>query len=93
MKVGPWTTIEDGAACRTRAATPNDLVEHRMAVIEKTPRVRIRPDRYRHRNGGEDWAEHLDWAEGPKGYGPDDPNSRAWCDRVLIALGHDLVDI
>lgn len=89
MKVSDWTIV-DGAAVRY-AGTDPDNVNSRVAVIEKTPRVRIRPFYLGQTSeNGRNWPEFLDWSEGPKGNGPDDEASRAWCDKMLIALGYEL---
>ena len=58
-----------------------------MAIIEKTPRVRILALQL---NAAEDW---LNWAEGPfEGEGPCDPRSLQWCDNMLRQLGYALDD-
>lgn len=111
MKTSPWLVHEGYCAMRIiEGGDPADI-SHRVAFIEKTPRVRIRDDcigcRYVTGHGGNrqdadrQWPEFLNWTEGPKGDGgpgnPEtqllygfDPESRAWCDRVLVALGYTL---
>jgi hypothetical protein len=89
--------MHDGVAIITTDPGHPDDISKRLAVIEKTPRVRIR-DAY-HRlevfeyNDGtpgvrERWPEFLDWCQGQKGDGPEDEESRSWCERVLTAMEH-----
>lgn len=75
-----------------------DDVRYRVALIEKTPRVRIRAAHFREHHGTyEDgvpyvdyhWPEHCDWCYGEKGDGPDDKESKAWCDAMLKLLGYE----
>ena len=96
---GPWTyTDQDkiGVYRAIKGKDGNDIA-NRVAFIEKTPRVRIREDYLGVERGsyedGEEyktrrWPEHLDWCSGYKGDGPDDTESREWCDRMLTALGY-----
>lgn len=74
-----------------------DNVQHRVALIEKTPRVRIRSGHYGtevewdeqgNMHTTRTWPEFLDWCEGPSGDGPDDEMARAWCDTMLRTLGY-----
>ena len=101
MKVTDWMMDSDGiGAFRMVQGGDPENIGHRVAFIEKTPRVRIRPAHFReHRGTYEDggeyveyhWAEHLDWAARDfKGSGADDPESRAWCDAMLKLLGYEL---
>lgn len=98
--LGPWTALPGEPHCivRTEVGASPSQAANRYALIEKTPRVRIRPDFCRLSFGS--WPEHLDWCEGPKGSSaeqmPDgswqyDEASKQWCDRVLKALGHELI--
>lgn len=83
-RVGPWVEVE-GGAYRALLAMEGNLAENCVAIIEKTPRVRIRALQL---NAAEDW---LNWAEGPfEGDGPCDPRSRQWCDNMLRQLGYAL---
>lgn len=100
MKVSPWILVEDGAgACRVLLGTDPNVIANRVAFIEKTPRVRIRPAHFREDKGTyEDgtpytdyrWPEFLDWVEGEKGDGPTDRWSRAWCDAMLKCLRYEI---
>lgn len=89
-KVGPW--VEEPGGCgayRALAGTDGNFVRNRVAFIEKTPRIRIRPQWDLALDGGvEDWKN---WAQGPfEGDGPDDPESREWCDKALKLFGYEL---
>ena len=86
MKLGPWRYPVEGGACRVQDGGDIDVIEHRWAFIEKTPRVRIRT-MYIY----EDWNDGLNWCERNfKGDGPTDREAQDWCDRVLLAIGHTL---
>lgn len=98
QKISPWLRDECGAYRIIEGGDINNTAD-RVAVIEKTPRVRIRSAHFRERHGTyEDgghyvdyqWHEFLDWCEGYKGDGPDDEESRNWCDNMLRALGYQL---
>lgn len=84
--VGPWVVCEDGCgAYRALQGTNGEVIANRVAFIEKTPRVRIRPEMFHPES---DW---LNWAQGPfKGDGPEDAESRQWCDDMLRLLGYTL---
>lgn len=98
QKITPWI-VDAKYGCAYRhivGADPEDITQ-RVALIEKSPRVRIRPawlrvSKSRYEDGCEyiveHWAEHLDWCYGSKGDGHDDEESRAWCDAMLKALGY-----
>lgn len=87
MKTTPWCLDASGCgAFRARAGTDGSNVRDRLAFIEKTPRVRIRYP-WANLDPLEDWKN---WAEGPKGDGPEDQDSRDWCDKMLRLLGYDL---
>lgn len=98
-KVSPWVIVDGYAAARHLVgADPNDI-RSRVALIEKSPRVRIRDASHREMRGHyEDgseyikyrWEEHLDWCYGYKGDDAFDEESRKWCDNMLIALGYEL---
>lgn len=87
VKVGPWV---DGEGCAYRAllGTDGSKAENRVAMIEKTPRVRIRPAYIAHiGNDNRHWPEFLDWCErGWSGIGPSDLISRKWCDDMLRVM-------
>lgn len=95
MKVSNWIN-EDGCAYRYLVGKDPQDVRNRVAFIEKTPRVRIRSAHYIDQGltcvpapryqGEHDW---LNWAEGYKGDGPNDPESRKWCDDALKLFGYD----
>lgn len=98
MQVTNWILI-DGSAMRVLLGKDPEVIANRVAFIEKTPRVRIRADhlgvyRWVYDDGTaheeRQWPEFLNWCEGDKGSGPEDEESRAWCDRMLVALGYTL---
>lgn len=100
QKLTKWVVTDCGCGVyRALEGTDGNEIANRVAFIEKTPRVRIREyrlgeDRGTYEDGGEyierRWPEFLDWYCGPKGSGPNDSESRAWCDRMLIAMGYKL---
>jgi hypothetical protein len=67
------------------------MPENRVAFIERTPQVRIRPSwmgvDYFDGIASRQWPDFLNWVEGYKGEGPDDQASKDWCDAVLKATG------
>jgi hypothetical protein len=86
MKVSPWIVVDDYCAARIIEGGHIDKVEDRVAFIEKTPRVRVRDNEY-----GSDYPDFLNWAERPfKGNYGGDPESRKWCDQMLVLLGYEL---
>jgi len=101
QKLSKWTETECGCgAYRSLAGKDGNEIANRVAFIEKTPRVRIRDYHLGTERDWDDagnivaetrrWPEHLDWYCGYKGSGPDDPESREWCDRILVAMGYEL---
>ena len=97
-KISDWVS-DDTCAYRHVVGKDGNLPENRVAMIEKTPRVRIREsylgiEVVRYDSGDQEitrrWPEHLDWCSGYKGDGPNDAESRAWCDGMLKALGYQL---
>lgn len=86
MKLSPWT-MELHCSFRYVLETDPNVVANRVAYIEKTPRVRVRPFT--------EQDDFLNWQQGPKGsgdeYGLYQP-SRDWCDNRLIQLGYELTD-
>lgn len=99
-RVTNWMMDSDGiGAFRMVVGGDPENIADRVAFVEKTPRVRIRDDSLGVYHGTYDddtpyterrWPEFLDWCSGHKGDGCDDPESRAWCDRMLVALGYEL---
>lgn len=98
--ITPWITYDDCSLRHVVGRDPED-VRYRVALIEKTPRVRIRPAHFREHHGTyEDggpyveyhWPEHCDWCYGEKGDEPNDEESKAWCDAMLKLLGYKLED-
>lgn len=97
MQITGWVE-HDGCAIRHIVGADPEDVSQRVALIEKTPRVRIRPAHFRvelvearwpsSAYIRERWPEHLDWCYGEKGDGPNDPASRQWCDAMLVLLGY-----
>ena len=86
MKINPEWQITDcgcGAFLMRDGGDP-DKISDRYAFIEKTARVRIRSDRH------EQWQDFLNWAEGFKGNGCHDLESRKWCEDMLKLLGYQL---
>lgn len=83
MKVGPWIDDPEGGAYRAIEGRDAGDPGNRVAFIEKTPRVRIRSKDIVH--------DGYNWAERPyKGTGPRDPESRVWCDMMLVMFGYEL---
>ena len=75
MKFNPtWHLVDGCGACLVRQGGDPANIADRVAVIEKTPRVR---------------TGHLpnDWTPGPKGSDAKDEESRAWCEKKLKSLG------
>lgn len=86
VRVSEWVIVGGhGAARIIEGGDPNN-VNHRVAFIEKTPRVRIRSAFL----GRNQWEDFLNWADGPKGNGAFDENSRTWCDTALKLFGYKL---
>lgn len=98
-KISPWiVNAEYGCAYRHMVGSDPEDITNRVALIEKSPRVRIRSaslrlDKGQYEDGSkyiiERWPEHLDWCYGPKGDGYDDEESRAWCNAMLKLLGYE----
>lgn len=98
-KLSGWLVVEGHCAMRILEGSDPGQVANRVAFIEKTPRVRVRP----FTDAGTD---HLAWRSGPKGRGgrlggPNaevsgcygfDMDSRAWCDAELLAMGYEVPD-
>lgn len=97
-KITNWVFEEDCAYRHIVGKDPND-VAHQVALIEKTPRVRIRAHYlgtdYHWHDGVRStetrrWPEFLDWCYGEKGDGHRDPESPAWCNGMLKAIRYEL---
>lgn len=97
-KISPWIQLEGYYWVRTIEGANPEKIETRVALIEKTPRVRIRNARYRkdigyYEDGGEyveyRWDEWLDWCQGPEGETIE--QSKEWCDKMLALLGYEEV--
>jgi len=97
MKTSPWIVIEDYCACRIIEGGDKNNVAHRIAFIEKSPRIRIKEATLPF-NLLDDCRN---WRCGPKGRGGCgdceaqglygfDPDSRQWCDEELVKLGYEL---
>lgn len=89
MKLSPWMNVPGYEWCAMRVIKDSDPedVANRYAFIEKTPRVRIKPFDYI-----APLYDYRNWKEGPKGSDEcgNDENSRAWCDKQLLAMGFEL---
>lgn len=86
--VGPWTLCEGGAGAYRALLDHNGAhIANRVAFIEKTPRVRIRP-----MEQFGDYEDFRNWASGFGGDGPEDVYSRAWCDAALELFGYRVPD-
>lgn len=98
-KITPWIVkADDFYAFRHIVGADPEDISKRVALIEKSPRVRIREGFLRlsanTREDGttyvvEGWPEHLDWCYGTRGDGFDDPDSIEWCNNMLRALGYE----
>ena len=98
LTVSPWVTHDNCSFRHISGHDPEDI-RYRVALVEKTPRIRIRSAHFREERGryedGEEylnyrWPEHLDWCYGLKGDGPNDKGSKVWCDHMLTLLGYTL---
>lgn len=85
VKLSDWVCDPDGPYCSMRIVEGTDpgLIANRVAFIEKTPRVRVRPLT----NEREDFRN---WHPGYKGDGGWDKQSQGWADQQLLALGYDV---
>jgi len=80
-----WINI-DHAATRVILGSDPDKVENRVAFIEKTPRVRVSP----YRVCTEDFRNWVLVGSSSSECGKD-ADSRALCDKVLVAMGYTLL--
>lgn len=94
-KITDWIE-HDGCWIRLLKGGNPDDVRARVALIEKTPRVRIREAYFRedvgyYEDGGKyveyRWAEWLDWCYGLEGETVEE--SKEWCDKMLALLGYE----
>lgn len=96
VTLSPWTITDDYCAVRTLLGADPGELGTRVAFIEKTPRVRFQA-----LLPGENLTHDApNWRSGPKGTGSHDPEgdqaygfdpeSRAWCDEQLRAMGATL---
>lgn len=87
VKLSPWTKDTDSDHCTMRFIEGTDptQLENRVAFIEKTPRVRIRP----FDNNSADWKN---WHGGWKGDDGWDEVAQGWCDTHLVAMGYIVPD-
>lgn len=82
-KLTPWI-LRDGFAMRCISDTDQENIGNRVALIEKTPRVRVLP----YSNNG--LYDSAAWLQGPQGTGPDDARAQIWCDQQLRNMGYIL---
>jgi hypothetical protein len=90
----PWIDdYDDGCAYRLLKGK-EDKPCYRMAFIEKTPRIKLPANTYAvsidETDIGATTAKVNAWVSGRKGSGPDDEESREWCDSMLRLLGYTL---
>jgi hypothetical protein len=84
--LSPWLSSDGYSAMRVLLGSDPAVIANRIAFIEKTPRV----------------FDGTEWIAGPKGSGGPvtpghqfygfDPDSRKWCDEMLIGLGYVLTE-
>jgi hypothetical protein len=76
-----WIIVHEYCATRVIKGTNQYDVRNRVAFIEKSPRVRVKP--YTNID------DYKNWKYGDKGsdYGRDE-DSRKWCDEELIKMGY-----
>lgn len=84
MRLSDWILIDGYCATRVFYGTDYELVENRVAFIEKTPRIRT--SKYTTDDeDGKKWS--YDHGGGSSECGLDE-ESRQWCDDELIKLGY-----
>lgn len=90
-KLTPWIS-GDGCAYRLLSGA-EDKPYNRIAFIERTPRVKLVAGSYSVSIDETDMAARSanvnGWICGPSGNGPDDLESRDWCDSMLNLLGYE----
>ena len=93
MKIGPWVAVKETyngiehivGMTRVKIGGDVDNISDRIAFIEKTPRIRIRPADH-----GVEGNDFLNWAARSfKGDGPDDKDSMNWCNQALKLFGYE----
>lgn len=91
-ELSEWIVIDGYCATRIIKDGDPENVKDRVAFIEKTPRVRLKKNKYIIEKEN-DWlcdsAKTDAWVYGAKGtseYGMDE-DSRKWCDNMLVLLG------
>lgn len=88
FRVGDWQIDPESPHCAFRAI---EETGQRVAFIEKTPRILIQP---KEGNMSEIWHYGPRGSGGPDGHIPEnqlygfDPDSRAWCDKMLQNMGY-----
>lgn len=87
IKLSPWTADPNSPECSMRIIEGGDPtnVAHRVAFIEKTPRVRFQP----FDNTLGDWKN---WHQGWKGDDGWCEVAQGWCDTHLQVLGYVVPD-
>lgn len=82
MELSEWMVVDEYCATRVLKGTDHRKVENRVAFIEKTARVRVKPFTEK--------DDSLNWWQAPfKGsYMGFDQESRDWCDKRLKGLGY-----
>jgi hypothetical protein len=94
IKVGMWITTPVQAIRVVAGGNPDNVADRVAYIGVDQPWVRIRPfGSYPYPPYGDRDADHMNWCSGLPGDSAHDPHSRAWCDRMLIALGYDLEDL
>lgn len=95
-QLSDWIVVDDCCAMRIIKASDPAVIANRIAFIEKTPRIRIRPF------SKSEYHEQNNWRQGEKGMGGSDGNipenglygfyqpSRDWCDEQLLKMGYEL---
>ncbi len=91
-----WIVVDGYCAMRIIKGSDPDVIANRIAFIEKTPRIRIKPF------SKSEYHEQDNWRQGEKGVGGCDGHlpenglygfykpSRDWCDEQLLEMGYDL---
>lgn len=82
IKLSPWTADPEAPYCSMRFIEGTDPhnIANRVAFIEKTPRVRVKP-----------FSEEGDWRNWHPGWKGDDgwdEVAQGWCDTHLQAMGY-----
>lgn len=87
IELSPWVTDQHGdvSSLRFIKGTDPGNVANRVAVIEKTPRVRVKPCAL-------DVEDYRNWRSGCSGEGGWDAVSQGWCDTQLLAMGYLVPD-